>query len=142
MTDHGFKYGFRYDPMEFAMGSDSLQAALVRRVVLKQPKTGDDATIEAHFQEIFAKQHPDGAIDHVWLEGREDTATMVRHLLEMGCPADRPELARAASVIRDRAISDFVRTTFALKFAAQTSRSAGDAGVLCNTLRRPCKRSR
>lgn len=105
MTDLDFNYGLRYDPMRFALESDSLQAALVRRVVLEQPRAGDDAIIEAHFQEIFAKQHADGTIDHVWMKGREDTTTMVRHLLEMGCPADRPELTRAASVILDRAIS-------------------------------------
>ena len=90
MTDHGIKYGFRYDAMEFAMESDSLQAALVRRVVLKQPKAGDDATIEAHFQEIFGKQHPDGAIDHVWLEGREDTAAMRSILWPQATRLDRP----------------------------------------------------
>ncbi|MAF12088.1 hypothetical protein CMK11_16715 [Candidatus Poribacteria bacterium] len=101
----GLEYDFRYDPMRFATESDSLQAALVRRVVLRQPRAGDDATIEAHFQEILAGQHPDGAIDHVWIEGREDTVTMARHLLEMGCPEDRPELARAAGVVRRQAVN-------------------------------------
>ena len=103
MAEESFKYGFRCDPMKFVATSDSLQAALVRRVVLNRPKPGDDEVIEAHFKEILAKQRPDGSIAHFWIDDRVDTEIWTRHLVEMGCPKDRPEIKRALDAIRREA---------------------------------------
>ena len=41
MSDIEVKYGFRYDPKEWVNGDDSALAALVRRDVFGEPKSGD-----------------------------------------------------------------------------------------------------
>ena len=63
MTTRELKYGFRHDPMEWVENDGSLQAALVRKLVLDRASEGDEETIESHFRETFAKQSPDGSLE-------------------------------------------------------------------------------
>ena len=98
MTTAEFKYGFRYDPMKFVEGGDSLQAALVRTMVLDRPKPEDAERIEAHFQTIFAKQRPDGSLDDPHDQGLlAATGQQLLSLLDMGCSTDRPEMKEGSS---------------------------------------------
>jgi len=100
MATGDITYGFRYDPLRFAENSDSLQAALVRTVVLKQPGPGDTEQIEARFLETFSKQRPDGSLDDPHDQGvLAATGEQLLCLLEMGCSPDRPEMKRAIAAI-------------------------------------------
>lgn len=99
MSDTGFDYGFRYDPMEWANTADTLDGAWVRTIVLKQPKEGDEATIGKECDRLFARQTADGHIG-------EGTVGALMRLLDLGCPPDRPEFQKAVKAMHDKVIAD------------------------------------
>ena len=57
-----FRYGFRYDPMEFVESDRSLQGAMVRALVFQEARQGDKEILQKRIEEIFATQKPDGQI--------------------------------------------------------------------------------
>ncbi|MAF10778.1 hypothetical protein CMK11_10020 [Candidatus Poribacteria bacterium] len=90
-------YGFRYDPMEWVEGSDSLQAALVRRHVFHAPHAGDAAMFRARVEVILAEQREDGSLG----EPGHNKAARLMELADLGVDPDRPEVARAiAAAVR------------------------------------------
>jgi hypothetical protein len=90
--------------MEFVAKSDSLQAAVVRKVVFGQAKPGDQELIEAHFSDVFARQKPDGSLDDPHDQGLlAATGEELLGLLEMGCSPGRPEMQRAIAAMRKAA---------------------------------------
>ena len=100
MSATDFKYGFRHDPLKFEEESNSLQAALVRTVVLDRPRPEDSESIETCFQDIFSKQRPDGSLDDPHEQGvLAATGEQLLRLMEMGCSPDRPEMTRAIAAI-------------------------------------------
>jgi len=51
--------------MAFVEGSDSIEAAKLRKLVFVSPKPGDDEILGKRIDEILADQQPDGALsDH------------------------------------------------------------------------------
>ena len=57
-----FRYGFRYNPMEFVESDPSLQGAMVHALVFGQAAQGDEEILQRRIKEIFATQKPDGQI--------------------------------------------------------------------------------
>ncbi len=89
------RYGFRHDPMAWAMSADSLDAAWVRSQVLRQPKPGDSSIIEQEIQRELSQQQPDGYLG-------EDSHGVLWRLLDLGCAADRPEFQSALQAMHKR----------------------------------------
>ncbi|MHC5053846.1 MAG: YncE family protein [Planctomycetota bacterium] len=85
------RHGFRYDPMKFVEEAEGLEAALVRKLVFGKAKEGDGEVIQAEIDKALAEQRDDGALG----ENPNQTADKVLKLLSLGCPPDRPEVARA-----------------------------------------------
>lgn len=102
----GLEYGFRHDPMDFVENSDSLQAALVRRVVFDRPSPGDEDLIEQHFAELFeeilGKMVPEQppATEEEWVEVARGGGGQLVQLLEKGCPRDHPDMQRVIEAAR------------------------------------------
>ena len=74
-------YGFRHDPVAFAERSPSLQAAMVRRLVLASPKPGDERILAQRIQVILADQQPDGALSNHELHALLVTGSLLRYPL-------------------------------------------------------------
>ena len=55
-------YGFRHDPVEWLTTSSDLDAVKLRVLVLKEPRRGDQAVLDAAIAKILAEQQPDGHI--------------------------------------------------------------------------------
>jgi len=92
-------YGFRHDPMQWALSADSLDGAWVRTAVLKQPKPGDADIMSAEIGRIFARQKADGHIG-------DNTAGALMRLLDLGCAPEKPELRRALGSMCDQQIQE------------------------------------
>ena len=90
-----FEHGFRYDPMNWVENDTTLQGALVRRDVLKQPKAGDEQIIQGEIAKALAEQKPDGSFGAT----SDDTGGQLHRLLDMGIERDRPEVATAVEAI-------------------------------------------
>lgn len=88
-------YGFRYDPMKWIDSNETLQGALVRTLALKKPHEGDQQLIDEAINKILAEQKDDGNFGE---EGKE-SAGKICELIELGYPADKPEIQRAADSI-------------------------------------------
>ena len=87
------QYGFRVDPMTWISESDSVQAAQVRALLLKQPKDGDDAVLAAEVERILADQNPDGSL------GEKNTTGQLIRLSRLGCDPNRPDVKAAVAYI-------------------------------------------
>lgn len=87
-----FRYGFRYDPMQFIESGTSLAAAQVRTVILGAPKAGDAEILEAEIGTILATQEPDGNLG-------DNTAGQIIRLARLGCDLHRPEVQRAVEAM-------------------------------------------
>ena len=87
-------HGFRYDPAELVGNESSLRGAVLRKLVFKNPRAGDDDVLEAHYQEVFAQQESDGGV-----KGESDPLNNVHGafygLLDLGYSPDRPEMQLA-----------------------------------------------
>jgi hypothetical protein len=83
-------HGFRHDPMQHVQESETLQAALARRVLNLAARASDGDVIGDAVSETLATQESDGAFG----ETRDDTAKAVCRLLELGCAADAVEVTR------------------------------------------------
>ena len=94
------EYGFRYDPVEVMVNDTSLDGSLVRTLLLKAPRPGDAAAIEAHFAEVFATQNADGSFEDEHDRPPADaTAATLYELLQKGCAPDRPEMQLTISFL-------------------------------------------
>ena len=124
MPTQSFEYGFRYDPVEVMSSDTSLDGALVRTLLLKTPRPGDAATIEAHFAEVFATQKPDGSFEDEHDRPPADaTGAKVYELLQKGCSPDRPDMQLAIA---------FLEKTLAELPEDERSKAPGDAVyVMC-----------
>lgn len=94
--DQPLRYGLRYDPMKFVEDDKTLQGALVRRDVFNRPAEGDEEIIQKRIDEILAQQLDNGSFsDSEKLdEARNATHYCLLDLLELGVPADSPEVQR------------------------------------------------
>jgi hypothetical protein len=88
-------YGFRYDPMNWVKSDKTLQGAKVRVLILDQPHDGDRELIQAEICKILAEQNEDGSFG----EEGEETSGKICELLELGYPADKPEIRQAADAL-------------------------------------------
>lgn len=88
-------HGFRHDPMQHVRESETLQAAEARRLLNLEPLSSDEDAVGDAISEILAKQEPDGALG----ENRDQTATAVCRLIELGRPVDAPEVARGLDAV-------------------------------------------
>lgn len=94
-----FEHGFRYDPMEFLDQDESLQGALVRKLVFGRPNPGDEELIQGEIDGILAKQLPDGRLDDHPVHGLQFTAEKLSRVAQMGCDPGRPEIDKAVAAI-------------------------------------------
>ncbi|GAH75262.1 unnamed protein product, partial [marine sediment metagenome] len=94
-----FKYGFRYDPMTWVERDRSLQGAMVRSLILDQPRDDDGDALGREVEKILGGQLPDGRLDDHPAHGLQFTAGKLSRLAELGCPSDRPEVVKAVAVI-------------------------------------------
>jgi len=97
------EYGFRHDPIAFVEGSDSLEAAMARRLVFDSPKPGDEEILAERIEEILAEQQPDGALsDHelhaLLVTGRD----RIGELMSLGASPERPEIKKALEYVLSR----------------------------------------
>ena len=94
------EYGFRYDPMKWLAGDESLQAARIWTFLFEDPRPGDGGILQAEIDRILATQDENGYIlsqepgDGVFRSGRSISA-----LLDLGCPPESPEIQKAARAI-------------------------------------------
>ena len=97
-----FRYGFRHDPMKWARTDDSLQAAMVRTQLLREPRPGDEVIIGAAVDEILATQKPDGHLrDKRMDDAMPSTGLALGRLLDLGVSPERPEVQKAAAAIQE-----------------------------------------
>lgn len=96
-------YGFRHDPMAFVEHSDSLEAAMVRRLVFGSPKPGDEHILAERIEEILADQQPNGALSdhelHALLATGRD---MIGELMSLGASPNRREIRDALNYVLAR----------------------------------------
>ena len=85
-------YGFRYDPMKWAKGSKSVQAAQVRTALLKSPLPGGKELLAKEVDSILAGQKDDGSFG-------ENTNGALRRALRLRCSPGRPEVKRAVDYL-------------------------------------------
>ena len=102
LEGQGLRYGFRHDPLEFVKESDSLQAALVRRLVFRKPLPGDAAVLAKRIDEILAAQNEDGTLSNDPQHRAQFTAERLIDLAELGVDPQRPEVQRAVEAILRR----------------------------------------
>jgi hypothetical protein len=99
MADLDIEYGFRHDPMDWVNECTSLEAALVRKDVLSQPKPGDEAILQKRIDEILAQQGEDGALSGHPLHAVTQTGKSIREAIELGAAPDDPRIKRAAEYV-------------------------------------------
>lgn len=78
--------GFRHDPIQWARTSPSLQAALVRTLVLQEPAPDKGGRIEEEIGRVLGDQHDDGRFMRPCDDGDSDdsTADSLYYLLRLG----------------------------------------------------------
>jgi len=89
--------------MAFVEGGESLQAAMVRKVVFTSPKPGDEKILARRIEEILADQESDGALsDHelhaLLVTGRDK----IGELMSLGASPERPEIKKALDYVLSR----------------------------------------
>ena len=104
MRDNGLKYGFRYDPMDWAIKSHSREAVMVRVLVLNRPRPEDADVLEKEIDALLALQKPNGLWpkEHsgIYNHTEEETAAeTIQRLLWYGCEPKRTEIHRALDII-------------------------------------------
>ncbi len=99
MAVKAVEYGFRHDPMQWVAKDRSLQGALVRTLVLGEPKRGDRKLIGAEIDKILGKQLDDGRLSDDPNHSYQFTAEALSRLAELGCPADRAEVKKAVAAV-------------------------------------------
>ncbi len=134
MADRTPEYGFRHDPLAFVQQSDSLQAALVRRLVFGEPRDGDEAILRGRIDEILAKQDADGRLSDDPAHRVQATANRLIDLAELGVDPERPEVQRAVEVVlsekdEDSADALGIYTTRALCLLGMSNRPEVRAGL-------------
>ena len=92
------RYGFRHDPMQYVREDKSLQACLVRKLVLDTPNDGDAEVLQARLDEILKSVNPNGSFGKA-PDGDMSTSGRIGDLLQLGLPADAPEIQRAVAWI-------------------------------------------
>lgn len=97
------RYGFRHDPMAFVEGRESLEAAMVRRLVFDTPKPGDEEILAKRVEEILADQQPDGALSDHELHALLVTGRgRIGELMSLGASPERPEIKKALDYVLSR----------------------------------------
>ena len=85
-------YGFRHDPMLWALSANTLDGAWVRTRVLEQPRPEDAGAIDAEVDRIYRGLTPKGDF------GEMTHGRLVR-LLDLGCAIDDPRFHRALTAM-------------------------------------------
>jgi len=99
----GCTHGFRHDPMAFVEGSDSIHAAMVRKIVFGAPNPGDDDILGNRIEEILADQQPDGALSDHGLHAMLITGRgKIGELMALGASPERPEIRKALDYVLAR----------------------------------------
>ena len=99
MGKKAMPYGFRHDPMSFVEKSGSVQAALVRKLVLATPAAGDKQVLGAEVGAVLSGQKPDGGlVDHP-LHSVALTGQKLMQLLDLGASPDDPRMKRAIDYV-------------------------------------------
>lgn len=94
-----FRYGFRHDPMQYVREDTSLQAALVRRLVFRTPRDGDDAILQARIAEVLKGANPNGSFGNAPEGDVSATSGAVSELLDLGLPTSAPQIRSAVAWI-------------------------------------------
>jgi CubicO group peptidase (beta-lactamase class C family) len=97
------KWGFRYDPVKWVESDRTLQGAMVRALVLKQPRAKDTRLLQETINAILAEQREDGSFappaDKPKRTAVQETAGRAHELLKYGCPVDHPKLKKAVDFV-------------------------------------------
>lgn len=93
------EYGLRHDPMDWVANSTSLEAVLVRKDVLGDPVSGDEAVLQERIGEILAKQNADGTLSADPQHRYQFTCEALSQLAELGFDPEREEIERAVRVV-------------------------------------------
>ncbi len=122
-------YGFRHDPMAWAMGDDTLEAALVRTQILGRPTGGDAGVIEDAVAEIVRQQRPDGGFG----DDGEGTAAAILKLADLGVDRDAEPMRAAATALERRVVAGSTRAKPNVDgdSVAELGMSVEDARALC-----------
>ena len=100
MSNARFQHGFRHDPMKWAQNDSSLQAAMVRRVVIATPKPGDQKILDARIEAILSEQQPDGALSDHELHAMLGTGRgKIRELMTLGASPQHPKIRKAIDYV-------------------------------------------
>ena len=94
-NDNVLKFGLRHDPMRWVKEDNTLQGALVRTFVFEEPKEGDSKVIQDEIDIILSAQLEDGRLSNDPNHSYQFTSEALIKLAQMGCPADREEVAKA-----------------------------------------------
>ncbi|MCP4590850.1 MAG: M56 family metallopeptidase [bacterium] len=100
MTDQ-LKYGFRYNPMEFADTDGSLEGALVRTFVFHEPHPGDRQMIQDEIAAIKVFEAPDSDGDGCGLPAipfKVNCENLLR-AVQLGATEEHPEVRRALGLL-------------------------------------------
>jgi hypothetical protein len=88
-------FGLRHDRMKWVKDDKSLQGALVRTFVLKNPGAGDAQLLRAKVAEIAVKQREDGSFG----DTAKATGEALLELLRLGASRDEPVVGKAVEAI-------------------------------------------
>ena len=103
MTKTRFKYGFRHDPVTWAQNDSSLEAAMVRRVVLSTPRPEDQKILDARIEAILSEQQPDGALSDHELHAMLGTGRdKIGELMTLGASPQHPKIKKAIDYVLSR----------------------------------------
>lgn len=92
---HGIKHGFRYDPMEWVAASDSLESAMARMQLFRQPKGGDEDVIRAAATDLLGRLKQELDLG--------DPPARLHDLLHVACEAGVPEGREISDLILAKA---------------------------------------
>jgi len=98
-------YGFRHDPMEFVRGSRSIQAAMARTFLFKEPKEGDREMLSAAVEKVLEKQNEDGSFGEDDDNRPTTTGAELLWMLRLGAAADHPGVTKTVGCIREQPFS-------------------------------------